>query len=38
MVWGAQPYKGLVYLADHNSGLWAVRLVSDDDEESGSRQ
>ena len=37
MVWGAQPYKGLVYLADHNSGLWAVRLTSGD-EESGSQQ
>ena len=30
MVWGAQPYKGLVYLADHNSGLWAVRVVAED--------
>ena len=26
-VWGVQPYKGLIYLADWNSGLWAVRLV-----------
>ena len=30
MVWGAQPYKGLVYFADMNSGLYAVRLVSKD--------
>ena len=24
--WGAQPYKGLVYASDFNSGLWVVRL------------
>jgi hypothetical protein len=24
--WGAMPFKGLIYLADNNSGLWAVRL------------
>ncbi|MCZ6794269.1 MAG: Ig-like domain-containing protein [Planctomycetota bacterium] len=29
MTWGPQPYKGLVYFSDWNSGLWAVRLVSD---------
>ncbi len=27
MAWGPQPYKGLVYVADFNSGLWAVKLV-----------
>jgi hypothetical protein len=27
MVWGPQPYKGLIYFADMNSGLWAVKLV-----------
>ncbi len=27
MVWGPQPYKGLVYFSDHHSGLWAVRIV-----------
>ena len=27
MVWGAMPHKGIIYLADHHSGLWAVRLV-----------
>ncbi len=27
MVWGPQPHKGNIFLADHNSGLWAVRLV-----------
>lgn len=27
MVWGPQPYKGHIYLADMNSGLWAVKLV-----------
>jgi hypothetical protein len=26
-VWGPQPYKGVIYLADYNSGLWAVRLA-----------
>jgi hypothetical protein len=24
--WGAQPYKGLVYFADINSGIWITRL------------
>jgi tetratricopeptide (TPR) repeat protein len=27
MVWGAQPYKGHVFFADHYSGLWAVRML-----------
>ena len=27
MVWGPQPYKGNIFLADHHSGLWAVKLV-----------
>jgi len=26
MTWGPQPFKGLVYVADHNSGLWSVKL------------
>ncbi len=26
-VWGPQPYKGNIFVADFNSGLWAVRLV-----------
>ena len=26
-VWGPQPYKGHIFVADHNSGLWAVKLV-----------
>ncbi len=30
MVWGTQPYKGLIYFADMNSGLYAIRLVSTD--------
>jgi len=25
-VWGAQPYKGHIFYADHNSGLWAAKL------------
>ncbi len=27
MAWGPQPYKGNIFIADHNSGLWAVKLV-----------
>ena len=34
MVWGAQLYKGMIYLADFNSGLWAVRLQSEDEEQT----
>ncbi len=34
MVWGAQPYKDLIYFADMNSGLYAIRLVSEDEEET----
>ncbi len=26
-VWGPQPYKGHIFLADNSSGLWAVKLV-----------
>ena len=26
MVWGAQPYKDLVFFTDMNSGLYAIRL------------
>ncbi len=29
-VWGPQPYKGHIFFTDHNSGLWAVRLVESD--------
>ena len=27
MVWGVQPFKGHVFFADTNSGLWAVKMV-----------
>ena len=27
MVWGPQPYKGLIFFTDMNSGLYALRLV-----------
>lgn len=27
MTWGAQPYKDHVFLSDHNSGLWSVKLT-----------
>jgi hypothetical protein len=30
MVWGAQPFKGHVFFADTNSGLWSVRLLPKD--------
>jgi hypothetical protein len=26
MVWGAQPHKGHIFLADHYNGLWALRI------------
>ena len=29
-VWGVQPYKGHIFFADWNSGLWAVRLLPKD--------
>ena len=35
-VWGVIPYKGLIYFADLNNGLWAVRLV--DNEPLGTNQ
>ena len=35
MVWGPQPHKGTIFLADHYSGLWAVRLVPN--ETAGTR-
>jgi len=27
MVWGVQPFKGNVFFADTNSGLWAVKML-----------
>lgn len=26
MAWGPQPFKGHVFISDHNSGLWSVKL------------
>jgi len=26
MVWSAMPFKGRIFLSDHNSGLWSVEL------------
>jgi hypothetical protein len=37
MVWSAMPYKGLIWLSDHNSGLWALKLVPREQEGSGGR-
>jgi hypothetical protein len=25
--WGTMPFKGLIWVADNNSGLWALRLI-----------
>lgn len=33
MVWGAQPYKGVIYLSDWNSGLWALELGSQEQDD-----
>ena len=27
MAWGPQPYKGHVFVADHHSGLWSIKLA-----------
>ena len=27
MTWGPQPHKGVIFLSDHSSGLWAVRFA-----------
>jgi len=32
MAWGPQPYKGLIYVSDMSSGLWALRLKPADNE------
>ena len=32
MVWGAQPHKGVVFLSDWNSGLWALRLEPEEED------
>ncbi|GIS57452.1 MAG: hypothetical protein CM1200mP1_13900 [Candidatus Neomarinimicrobiota bacterium] len=34
MVWGAQPYKDYIFIADMNSGLYCIQLV---EEESANR-
>ena len=26
MAWGPQPYKGHIFISDHHSGLWSVKL------------
>ncbi len=31
MVWSAMPFKGRIYMSDHNSGLWSVELEPHDD-------
>ena len=33
MVWGVQPHKGLIYFSDFNSGLWAVRLEDEHEDD-----
>ncbi len=32
MSWGPQPYKGLIYVSDMSSGLWALRLKPAEEE------
>ena len=34
--WGPQPHKGTIFLADFNSGLWAVRLREPGEDATGS--
>ncbi len=34
MVWGAQPYKDLIFFTDMNSGLYAIRIGSNTKEET----
>ena len=34
--WGPQPHKGTIFLADFNSGLWAVRLKDPDADSGGN--
>ena len=34
--WGPQPHKGTIFLADFNSGLWAVRLKEPATEAGGN--
>lgn len=31
--WGVMPFKGLVWVADNNSGLWAIRLYDPEEEQ-----
>ena len=31
-VWGPQPYKGQIFFSDWNSGLWAVKLLPQEEE------
>ena len=37
-VWGPQPYKGHIYIADNSSGLWAVKLVDAEPRNLGEPQ
>jgi len=31
--WGVMPFKGLIWVADNNSGLWAIRLYDPEEQE-----
>ena len=33
MVWGAQPYKDLIFFSDMNSGLYAIKLIGKKEDE-----
>lgn len=32
MTWGPQPHKGHIFISDWNSGLWALKLTSDEEQ------
>ncbi len=35
MAWGPQPYRGLIFFSDMNSGLWIVDFADEDDDGDG---
>jgi hypothetical protein len=35
MVWGPQPFKGHIFISDHYSGLWALKLTGEPREAPG---
>ena len=37
MAWGAMPYKDLIFFSDMNSGLYAVKFKSKDEDEDKAK-